>query len=132
MGGTLKAVLGAISLLTVVPGWAQQGHPLVGSWSGEWQPTGGPRQRILLVLDYEDDELSGAVFFGTRRIELTSATLDPGSWSVRLEARDEAADHAVDYLIMGAIENLGSITARSIAGSLSGDGESGDFRVVMN
>lgn len=112
-------------LLAAFPGAAQHGHPLVGSWSGDWTPQGGGKQRLLLVLEYHvDDTISGEVFFGTRRIPLRRATLDPGAWTVHFEA--------ADYVIEGRIENLGSTTERSISGSLSRNGERGDFRVVMN
>lgn len=113
---------------------AQQGHPLVGSWSGEWTPPDGNAQRVLLVLAYDThDTISGQVYFGTRRVPLSRATLDPSSWTVHLEA--EATDtngRGVDYVIDGRIENLGSTTERSIIGNLSANGERGPFRVVMN
>jgi hypothetical protein len=113
---------------------AQHGHPLVGSWSGDWTLETGMRQRLLLVFDYhEDDTISGSVYLGTRRVELRRVTLDPASWSVRLEAEDAAANGGrVEYVLEGRIENLGSTTERSISGVLSGSGQRGDFHVVMN
>lgn len=120
-------------LIVYLPALAQHGHPLVGSWSGEWMPGADRQQRILLVLEYENDTLSGSVYFGTRRVPLASATLDPDSWTVRLEAAERSADGAaVEYRIEGQIENLGSTTDRAIDGSLTRNGERGSFRVVMN
>ena len=120
-------------LLLGLPAFAQHGHPLVGSWSGEWVLGAERQQRILLVLEYENDALSGSVYFGTRRVPLSSATLDPGAWTVRLEAAEQRADGAaVEYRIEGRVENLGSTTERAISGSLTRNGERGSFRVVMN
>ncbi len=113
--------------------FAQHGHPLVGSWSGEWVPPGGEPQRVLVVLEYENDTVSGSIYFGTRRVPIRRALLEPDSWAVRLEASENRNDDGVvDYLIEGRIENLGSTTERTITGSLVRNGERGDFRVVMN
>ncbi len=91
------------------------------------------QERILLVLDYEDDTLSGSVYFGTRRVPLANAALDPDTWTVRLQAAEQGADGSVvETLIEGRIENLGSTTERAIVGHLTRDGERGSFRVVMN
>ena len=91
------------------------------------------QQRLLLVLEYEDDQISGSLFFGTRRVALSSASLDPSAWTVRAEASEDAADGSrIEYLIDGRIENLGSTTDRSISGTLSANDERGAFRVVMN
>lgn len=122
-----------LCLLGAIEAAAQHGHPLVGSWSGNLLTPGGEEQRLLLVLEYEDDTISGAIYFGTRRVPLRSATLDPSSWSVRLEAAEAGSDgEAINYLIEGRIGNLGSTTERTIAGSLTMNGERGDFEVVMN
>jgi len=131
----LRAGIGLLGLclLVCLPVTAQHGHPLVGSWSGDWTAPGDRRQRLLLVLEYEEDTISGSVYFGTRRVPLGRATLDPTSWTVRLEAMEEDANgEDVDYLIEGRIGNLGSTTERSISGSLTRNGERGAFRVVMN
>jgi hypothetical protein len=120
--------------LVVSSPFGQQGHPLTGSWSGEWTTADGETQRILLALDYGlSGAVSGAVFFGTRRLDLARATLDPASWSVRFEAlENDSSGRRIEYVIEGRIENLGSTTARSIVGNLSRNGERGMFKVVMN
>ena len=46
----LLAILGLA--LLAAPGRAQFGHPLKGSWIGEWGPANGDRTRVLLVLDW--------------------------------------------------------------------------------
>ena len=111
---------------------AQQGHPLVGSWSGSWGTSGDERHRVLLVLDYDGQAISGVINPGRAPIVLTSATLDPASWSVRLEAAPSAQTGGERYVIEGQIENLGSITDRSIAGTWVQGERRGDFRIVMN
>lgn len=55
-----------------------------------------------------------------------------GSWPVRLEAAPSADNGGTRYLIEGQIENLGSITERSIVGTWLQGERHGNFRVVMN
>lgn len=111
---------------------AQQGHPLVGTWSGDWGPSAGERHRVLLVLDYDGERIGGVINPGRASIELTDARLDPATWTVRLEAAASERTNGVAYVIEGRIDNLGSITARTLAGTWMQGQQRGDFRLVMN
>lgn len=131
--GDFRAALWVLSALAAAAVCAQHGHPLVGSWSGDWLLPSGSRQRLLLALDYDDDTISGYLFIGTRRLTLARAVLDPESWSVHLEAADAGSDgQRINYLLDGRIENLGSVTDRTIAGAMSANGTSGSFELIMN
>ena len=125
---------GAVLLMAVpmAAAFAQQGHPLVGSWSGDWGTNPDERHRVLLLLDYDGDRITGVINPGRASVALTSATLDPQTWSVRLEAAASEQTGGVRYLIEGRIENLGSITERTIVGTWAQGNEQGDFRIVMN
>jgi len=111
---------------------AQQGHPLVGSWSGDWGATPNERNRVLLLLDYDGARIMGVINPGRASIALTSAVLDPQDWTVRLEAAASEQTDGIRYLIEGRIENLGSITERTIVGTWMQGNQRGDFRIVMN
>jgi len=128
----LTAVLAGAAMCSGAAALAQQGHPLVGSWSGDWGPDPAERHRVLLVLDYDGQALKGVINPGRAPIVLTSATLDPADWSVRLEAAPSAQTGGVRYLIEGQIENLGSITERTIVGTWMQGERHGEFRIVMN
>lgn len=118
--------------LTLSGALAQQGHPLVGSWSGDWGTSPDDRHRVLLLLDYDGERITGVINPGRAPIVLTSATLDPATWTVELEAAASEQTHGVHYLIEGRIENLGSITERTLVGTWIQGEQHGDFRVVMN
>lgn len=111
--------------------FAQHGHPLVGSWSGDWG-TADQRHRVLLVLDYDGERVTGVINPGRAPVVLTSVMLDPETWSVELEAAASAQTGGVAYRIEGRIENLGSVTERTLIGTWTQGGERGDFRLVMN
>ncbi len=131
----LNQVIGAVVLLWLACSTtsAQQGHPLSGSWSGE-RVVDGRNLRLLMVLDLQRDQsFSGYIIENRARIALTSVMLDPSDWSVHfmLEGQDREGNPVV-YEVEGAIENLGSSTARQIVGTWTDGGNSGPFRVMLN
>ncbi|HMB72671.1 MAG TPA: hypothetical protein VKQ06_03810, partial [Gammaproteobacteria bacterium] len=69
---------GLIAALALsVPGWTQEGHPLKGSWIGEWSGNETHAEFVLIILDWNGQEITGMINPGTDNIEITSAELDP-------------------------------------------------------
>jgi hypothetical protein len=52
MSNMWKRVLLACMALAV-SGLAQQGHPLTGTWTGDWGPTPTQHNQVTLVLDWD-------------------------------------------------------------------------------
>src|SRR5687767_79722 len=114
----------ALSLLTTVL-FAQEGHPLTGSWSGERMVDGQP-SRVLLVMDLQrDQKISGYVLENGKRSELQEVKLNTDEWSVSF-ALDQG------YRVEGAIGELGSQTQRTITGTWTDGSKSGTFHVDIN
>ena len=112
---------------------AQAGHPLKGSWSGDWGPTPDHRNRVLLLLDWQDNEITGVINPGRNGVPLTSATLNAEDWSLRFEAQaPDSNGNMLQYVIEGTVENLGSWTNRRISGTWQHGEQSGDFMVILN
>jgi len=133
MSMSARPYVACVLLAASLHALAQHGHPLVGSWSGDWGTDAETRHRVLLVLEYENDAISGTIFDAQMRVAIRSATLDPSSWRVVLEAdREDAAGEIVHYVIDGTIENVGSVTDRALVGTWTQGGVRGDFRVIMN
>ena len=59
------------------PALAQEGHPLKGSWLGEWGPNNTTRNQVFLVLDWDGKTISGMINPGTDNIPIKNATLTP-------------------------------------------------------
>jgi len=117
-------------LLAAAPSLAQEAHPLVGSWTGNWGPSEDHRNHVVLVLDWDGNQITGVLNPGPEALPLTSATLDPSTWTVRFEA--EATNFrgdGVHYVIEGMVEDLGSPNRR-IVGSWSHESARGDFTVT--
>ena len=119
---TASLVLG-LSAIAV----AQEGHPLKGSWLGEWKGNAVHGDNILLILDWDGKAITGMINPGTDNMALARATLEPSGWVVRLEAEGKDKDgSAVRYVIEGKIENL-ELPNRSINGTWSSNKGGGAF-----
>jgi hypothetical protein len=132
MRGYFPAVVLAACFALVVTTAAQFGHPLKGSWSGDWGPDKTRRTRVLLQMNWDGKTITGAINPGPNAIPLTRATLDPDSWTVRLEAEGkDAAGRTVRPVIEGKLENIGAYR-RVLSGTWTEGGTKGDFRLVLN
>ena len=106
---------------------AQEGHPLKGSWLGEWAGNAAHGDNILLILDWDGTAITGMINPGTDNMPLTSASLEPNGWLVKLEAEGKDKDgSAVRYVIEGKLENL-ELPNRSINGTWSSNKGRGTF-----
>jgi hypothetical protein len=119
-------------LALAATGLAQYGHPLKGSWSGDWGTGKDTRHRVLLDLNWNGKEITGTINPGPDGVPLKTATLDPAKWTVRFEAEGKAsAGGPVRYVIEGKLENLGSYY-RVITGTWTQGTEKGDFKITRN
>lgn len=107
---------------------AQEGHPLTGTWDGEWGPEGDRRQ-VTIVMSWDGSDANGIMNPGPYSA-VAKVTLDSSTWTVHIEAvgRD-ASGEPVTYVADGTMEDVGS-RRRSIVGTWrSGDAES-EFRLT--
>lgn len=132
MGAKTTAVSVLAGLTIAGSALAQYGHPLKGSWSGDWGTNKDARQRVLLDLNWNGKEITGTINPGPDAVPLTSATLDPAKWTFRFEASGKAgAGGQVRYVIEGKVENLGSYY-RVMTGTWTQGLQKGDFRITRN
>lgn len=114
----------AAALMVASPGIGQQGHPLAGSWHGEWGPP-GDRTDLTVIMDWDGHRLTGLVNPVTDRTQLQNATLDSGNWTVRFEVDVKGpSDQTLHCVADGQLGQLGS-DRRTLSGTLNcGDLES--------
>ena len=137
----LYRVAGLVVALTVAPimvlsvaapAWAQFGHPLKGSWSGDWGTTKEHRTHIVLELNWDGTTITGTINPGPSGVPLRKTSLDPDTWTVHLEADGkDASGLTVHYAIEGRLENLGAYQ-RVISGTWMQGAVKGDFKLVRN
>ena len=145
----LQLVALVACLALAVPALAQFGHPLKGSWSGEWRENASTEHRILLEFKWEGKygvnpeggTLSGTLNPGPDAAPMKNIKLTPppggvanadAPWELHFEAdtKDEAGA-TVKVVVDGFMENIGAYK-RFITGTWQQGNRRGPFRVVAN
>ena len=127
-------VLLLICLLTALglPGLAQEGHPLTGTWSGDWGTNASQRNHLTFVLNWDGDKITGTMNPGPDAVTLANVTVDYATWTVRIEgdAKDQAGAPA-HFVAEGKLDDLGSYH-RTLAGTWSQGAAKGNFKMVRD
>jgi hypothetical protein len=111
---------------------AQFGHPLKGTWLGDWGQNKNNRTHILLEIHWDGKALTGTINPGPNGVKLQKATVDPDTWTVHLEGDGKDSSGAtVRYVIDGKLENLGAYQ-RFITGTWMEGSKKGDFKVTRS
>ena len=111
---------------------AQFGHPLKGSWSGEWGPNAATQTHVVLDINWDGKAITGTVNPGADGIALKTATLDAATWRVHLEGDGKDKSGAnVRIVIDGKMENIGAY-ARFITGTWTQGSQRGNFKLTRN
>jgi hypothetical protein len=133
MGSRLfRSVILLACLAITATASAQFGHPLKGSWSGDWGPNKDTRNRVLVDIGWDGKALSVVVNPGSNGATLSKTSVDPSTWSVRFEGDGKDKSGAtVHYIIDGKLENLGAYQ-RFITGTWTQGSAKGDFRITRN
>ena len=109
--------------------FAQEGHPLKGSWIGTWAGNKIHGADVVLVLSWDGKAITGTINPGTDNMAIKNATLNPEGWVVHLEADGkEKSGAALTYVIDGKIQNI-HIPKRTIVGTWKSQKESGAFNI---
>ena len=124
----VPAAFGLAAVLAGSAG-AQEGHPVKGSWIGIWEGNEVHGDNVLVILDWNGEEISGIINPGTDNIEIDNATLNPEDWTVRIEADTEVDGEQVNYVIEGSIQDL-ELPSRTIVGTWESNEGSGDFEIA--
>jgi hypothetical protein len=121
------ALLAALLASSPTGSFAQEGHPLKGSWLGTWQKNEALGDDLILILDWDGKAIKGMINPGTDNIPITKATLEPKGWVVTLEAdAKDKAGKPLHLVVEGHIENL-ELPNRSIVGTWHSERGRGAF-----
>ena len=103
---------------------AQFGHPLKGSWSGDWGVNANNRTHVVLDINWDGKALTTALNPGPNAIPLKT-TLEPSTWMVHLEGDGKDGRIVID----GKVENIGAYQ-RFITGTWAEGSKKGHFKVT--
>lgn len=111
---------------------AQEGHPLTGTWSGDWGATADKRTRITLVMTWDGKSIAGTINPGPEAMTLGRVTVDYAKWTVRIEADGkDSSGKPVRVLADGKIDALGS-WHRTLSGTWTQAGAKGTFKLTRD
>ncbi len=107
---------------------AQEGHPLTGTWYGEWGPEGA-RNQVTIILRFDGNDVAGIMDPGPNSA-VVEATLDSTNWTVQIEAAGvDASGNRVTHLAEGAVEDAG-FRNRRISGTWRNGDSISDFSIT--
>ena len=111
---------------------AQEGHPLTGTWSGDWGATADKRTRITLVMTWDGKSIAGTINPGPEAMTLGRVTVDYANWTVRIEADGkDSSGKPMRVLADGKIDALGS-WHRTLSGTWTQAGAKGSFKLTRD
>lgn len=115
-----------------VTAFAQEGHPLTGTWSGDWGPNPAQRNHLTFVLNWDGDKMGGTLNPGPDAVTLTNINVDYATWTVRIEGdTKEAAGAPVHFVAEGKLDDIGSYH-RTLSGTWSQGAAKGNFKITRD
>jgi hypothetical protein len=112
--------------------FAQFGHPLKGTWIGDWGPNKDTRTHVVVELNWDGKAITGRINPGPNSVAVKNATLDAPTWMVHLEGDGkDATGKAIHYVIDGKVENIGAYS-RFITGTWTEGAAKGDFKITRS
>ena len=114
-----------------MPGFAQQGHPLTGTWIGDWGTSPTQRTQVTIVMTWDGKEVKSVINPGPDSAA-GIVSVDVVSWTVRIEAdvKDQSGK-PVHVVAEGKLEDLGNYH-RTISGTWRQGTVNGNFKLTRD
>jgi hypothetical protein len=128
----LACALACLSTCLSTTAFAQEGHPLSGTWHGDWSPSAGQKNRIVMFLKWDTKNVGGTLNPGPRSAPLKVVTLDPEKWMVHFEADTKDQSGAPVHVVAdGKLDDIGSYN-RTITGTWTQGAAKGNFKITRD
>ena len=110
---------------------AQEGHPIVGSWSGTWSPTPKDKIPVLFVMEWKNKAIVGVMNPGLDDEAPARAVLDSANWTLHIEADSKKTPGGAPVKVVfdGKLEDIGSHN-RTLTGTMSRDNLTGRLKLT--
>jgi len=137
MRGTVRTICFLACLALGVTASAQEGHPLVGSWHGDWGTGAAGRQDLTVIIDYTADgaDVAGIANPGYDHAALQNIQVTipkPTDWTVKFEVElKDKSGKATRYTAEGKLDKIGS-DRRTLTGTFSAGATKGDFKLTRD
>jgi hypothetical protein len=130
MRNAVVLLIGFGVALSVFAAAAQEGHPLTGTWSGDWGPGANQRTHITVVMTWDGKTISGTINPGPDAIPVAIA-LDVTKWTVRFDADAKSGSGPVKISAEGQLDDIAS-AHRTITGTWRQGTATGDFKLTRD
>ena len=111
---------------------AQEGHPLTGTWHGDYGTSATQRTQFVFLMHWDSKKVDGKINPGANSIPLKVATLDASKWMVHFEAdMKDASGKSMPIAFDGKLDNVGSYN-RTITGTWTSGAQKGDFKLTRD
>jgi hypothetical protein len=122
-----------ISLLTILAlagsVTGQEGHPLTGTWYGDFGSSPTQRYDLTVVLNWDGKATKGIINPGPDVVPVRVATLNSTNWTVHFEADAKNKAGGIDKFVFdGKLENVVAGN-RTISGTYTCGADKGTFRI---
>jgi len=109
--------------------FAQQGHPLTGTWNGDWGTAPDQRTQITVVMMWDGKQVKTVINPGPDSAA-GSVSVDVVDWTVRIAAdlKDQSGK-PVHVVADGKLADLGNYH-RTISGTWRQGAATGDFKLT--
>lgn len=127
----MPRTLVSIALATVALAalaFAQEGHPLTGTWHGDWGTSKAQRTPVVFFIQWKVDKVEGVLNPGRNSTPITGASLDADKWMVKLETTTKDGQKVVAE---GKMTDIGSYN-RVITGTWTQGSQKGDFKITRD
>jgi hypothetical protein len=124
-------LIGFVFALSVFAAAAQEGHPLSGTWSGDWGAGAAQRTHITMVMTWDGKTISGTINPGPDAIPVDTIALDVTKWTVRFDADAKGPSGPVRISAEGQLDDIAS-AHRTITGTWRQGTAKGDFKLTRD
>jgi hypothetical protein len=131
----MSKFLAIFALLLAAPTFAQEGHPLKGTWHGSYGSFGSNsknRTDVTMVLDWDGKQISGLVNPGPDSVKMKQATLDPSQWAVHFEFDMKYKNGSMDHIVVDGKMDDVTLIRRSIIGTWKQGDVVSDFKMTRD
>ena len=128
----LMSLLMVLSL--TVSAVAQEGHPMTGTWYGEFGPSAAKRYDLTVIMSWDGKNVSGIINPGPDMVPIKVATLDStiNKWTVHFEADAKNKTGGMDHFVFdGKMTNPVAFN-RVISGTWTCGTTKGDFKITRD
>ncbi len=128
----MKVCFCFVVVMLAAPVMAQEGHPLSGSWHGDWGPNAKTRNDVTVIMDWDGKAITGLVNPGFDQAALQNAKLNPSNWTVHFEIETkDSSGKPVRCTVDGKIDKLGS-DRRTLSGAWNCGTTKNDFKLTRD